>query len=80
MQLARRAAIKLIRGYQVVISPLLGANCRYQPTCSEYTLAAIERFGVFRGGWLALRRLLRCHPWGGSGYDPLPEPKTTVGE
>jgi uncharacterized protein len=64
----------LIRFYQYVISPLLGPSCRYLPTCSEYALDAIETHGVLRGGWLAARRLLRCHPWGGSGFDPVPGP------
>lgn len=63
----------LIRLYQVTISPLLGPNCRYAPSCSEYAREAITRFGPLRGGWFALRRLGRCHPWGGSGYDPVPE-------
>ena len=64
----------VIRAYQLVISPLLGPSCRYAPTCSEYAIQAFEKHGVLRGGWLAVRRLLRCHPWGGSGYDPVPEP------
>ena len=64
----------VIRAYQLFVSPLLGPSCRYTPTCSEYALQAFEGHGVLRGGWLALRRLLRCHPWGGSGYDPVPEP------
>lgn len=63
----------LIRLYQLTISPFLGPNCRYAPSCSEYALEAIRRFGPLRGGWLALRRIGRCHPWGGSGYDPVPE-------
>jgi putative membrane protein insertion efficiency factor len=61
-----------IRFYQWVISPMLPAACRYQPTCSAYAVEAIERHGILAGGWLALRRLLRCHPWGGSGFDPVP--------
>ena len=61
-----------VRAYQMVLSPLLGANCRYQPTCSAYALEALERHGAWRGGWLTLRRIARCHPWGGSGYDPVP--------
>ena len=61
-----------IRLYQWCISPLLPAACRYQPTCSAYAIEAIEHHGLIRGGWLTLRRLLRCHPWGGSGYDPVP--------
>ena len=64
-----------VHAYRLVVSPLLGSNCRFQPTCSEYALEALRRHGAFRGGWLALRRVLRCHPGGGSGYDPVPEPK-----
>lgn len=63
----------LIRAYQWIISPWLGANCRFEPSCSHYAETAIARFGVWRGSWLALRRVLRCHPWGGQGYDPVPE-------
>jgi len=62
----------LIRLYQLLISPLLPPGCRYLPSCSEYAAEAIERHGAARGSWLALKRLLRCHPWGGSGYDPVP--------
>ena len=62
----------LIRGYQLFISPLLGPRCRFYPTCSHYALEAIETHGVLKGSWLALRRLLRCHPWGDSGFDPVP--------
>ena len=65
-------ALKLIRFYKVCISPYLGNHCRYTPTCSQYAYDAISKYGIFKGGWLALRRLLRCHPWGGSGYDPVP--------
>ena len=61
-----------IRLYQWLVSPLLGPNCRFTPSCSHYAIAAIERHGAGRGGWLALRRIMRCHPWGGSGYDPVP--------
>jgi uncharacterized protein len=64
--------IVLIRGYQVGISPWLPPACRYTPTCSQYAVEAIGRYGAARGGWLAARRLLRCHPWGGSGPDPVP--------
>jgi putative membrane protein insertion efficiency factor len=61
-----------IRLYQRAISPLLPPACRFTPTCSEYAVQAIEAYGASKGGWLALRRLARCHPWGGSGYDPVP--------
>ncbi len=67
--------IWLIRLYQKGISPLFPPKCRFVPTCSSYAVQAIERFGVFRGGFLALKRLSRCHPWGGHGYDPVPEKK-----
>jgi putative membrane protein insertion efficiency factor len=58
--------------YRNAISPLLGANCRFQPTCSQYAEEALCTYGAFKGGWLALKRIGRCHPWGGSGYDPVP--------
>lgn len=69
----------LIRGYQILISPLLPATCRYGPTCSRYALIAIERFGPWRGGWLAVKRIVRCNPWHEGGYDPVP-PLAIVGE
>ena len=62
----------LIRGYQWLVSPWLGPCCRYQPSCSGYATEALDRHGAMRGSWLALRRLSRCHPMGGSGYDPVP--------
>ncbi len=65
--------VGVIKFYQLAISPLLGANCRFTPTCSEYGLKAIKEWGPWRGGWLALKRFLRCHPWGGHGYDPVPK-------
>lgn len=68
-----RVAILAVRGYQRLLSPLLGTNCRFHPTCSTYALEALERFGVVRGGWLALRRMLRCHPFHPGGCDPVPE-------
>jgi hypothetical protein len=67
------ALIGVVKLYRWGISPWLGPRCRFEPTCSTYAIAAIRRFGPFRGGLLALRRLLRCHPWGSSGYDPVPE-------
>ncbi len=69
----RKLLILPIRLYQLLISPLLGSNCRYTPSCSEYSIQAIERFGVLRGGWMAIRRLGSCHPWGGCGHDPVPD-------
>ena len=71
MQYARVATLQLLRAYKFAISPMLPMACRYVPTCSEYAMEAVERFGVLRGGWMALRRLLRCHPFGSSGYDPV---------
>lgn len=63
----------LVRFYQLVISPLLGPRCRFQPTCSHYAIEAIQRHGGLKGGWLAAKRIARCHPWGGFGYDPVPQ-------
>ena len=65
--------VLLIRFYQTCISPLTPAACRFTPTCAQYALEAFRKHGVFRGFYLALRRILRCHPWGGHGYDPVPE-------
>ena len=62
-----------VRGYRLVFSPWVGHGCRFQPTCSTYALEALEVHGALRGGWLALRRVLRCHPWGGSGIDNVPD-------
>ncbi|KAA8484147.1 hypothetical protein BDE36_3685 [Arcticibacter tournemirensis] len=62
----------LIRLYQYLLSPLLGAACRFTPTCSQYGAEAIKKYGPFKGGWLTLKRLSRCHPWGGHGHDPVP--------
>jgi putative membrane protein insertion efficiency factor len=62
----------IIRGYQLLISPLFPSSCRYTPTCSVYTYEALTKYGLFKGGWLGIKRISRCHPWGGSGYDPVP--------
>jgi len=63
---------KGIRLYQIVISPLTPAACRFQPTCSSYALEALEKHGLLKGSWLSMKRILSCHPWGKSGYDPVP--------
>jgi putative membrane protein insertion efficiency factor len=63
----------LIWLYQAAVSPWLGKNCRFEPSCSHYAAEALTRHGLLRGGWLAAYRLCRCHPWGGSGYDPVPD-------
>tara|TARA_B100000405_G_C16371969_1_gene295857 strand:- start:273 stop:494 length:222 start_codon:yes stop_codon:yes gene_type:complete len=61
-----------IKLYQLLISPILGPNCRYHPTCSQYSIEAINKHGPFKGTWLAIKRISSCHPWGGSGHDPVP--------
>lgn len=63
----------LIRAYQLILSPLMGRQCRHLPTCSSYTDEAIGRYGLWAGGWMGLARILRCNPWGSSGFDPIPE-------
>lgn len=68
----KQLVISLIRGYQRFISPLLGSNCRFHPTCSHYTLQAVERYGAAKGLWLGAKRIGRCHPFNPGGYDPVP--------
>jgi len=69
----RKLLILIIRAYQYLLSPFVGQHCRFHPTCSEYAITAVNRFGVLRGGWLAIRRISRCHPWQAGGVDPVPE-------
>lgn len=69
-------AAKFVRAYQLLLSPVLGPRCRFHPTCSEYTLQALRRFGLLRGGWLSIRRIVRCQPFCDGGYDPVPERET----
>lgn len=64
--------IWLVRFYQAAISPYTPSSCRYSPTCSHYSLEALQKHGIFKGGWLAIKRIGSCHPWGGSGHDPVP--------
>jgi putative membrane protein insertion efficiency factor len=71
-QLPAKFLILLIRIYQVTLSPFIGRNCRYTPTCSNYGIEAIRKYGAIKGGWLTIKRILSCNPWGGSGYDPVP--------
>ncbi|MYH61853.1 MAG: membrane protein insertion efficiency factor YidD [Caldilineaceae bacterium SB0675_bin_29] len=68
----RSSLLLLIRLYQRGISPLLGSNCRFHPTCSQYTYEAVERYGAAQGVWMGLRRICRCHPWNPGGFDPVP--------
>jgi len=73
-QLVQRVVLELLRGYKWAVSPLLPPACRYVPTCSEYAMEAVERFGVLRGSWMTGKRLLRCHPLVKGGYDPVVKP------
>jgi putative membrane protein insertion efficiency factor len=68
----KRLVVLLIRFYQYAISPFLGRSCRYHPSCSEYAVEAVEKYGALRGSWLAMKRVGRCHPWHPGGYDPVP--------
>lgn len=73
--LAGLALTGAVRAYQLLVSPLLGLNCRFLPSCSSYAIEAIQTHGSLKGSWLAAKRICRCHPWGGDGYDPVP-PRT----
>lgn len=72
LQLPAKFLILLIRIYQLTLSPFIGNQCRYTPTCSNYGIEAIKKYGAIKGGWLTIKRILSCNPWGGSGYDPVP--------
>ena len=64
--------VLLIRGYQLIVSPMLGSNCRFMPTCSEYAMESLKTYGLIKGAFLTFKRIGKCHPWGGHGYDPIP--------
>jgi len=72
LQILSYPFILLIKFYQYVISPAIGPKCRYTPTCSQYAIEALKKYGLFKGGWLAIKRIASCHPWGGHGHDPVP--------
>jgi putative membrane protein insertion efficiency factor len=74
MSPAAHGLVVLVTAYRWLVSPVLGPCCRYRPSCSEYAVEALRAHGAARGGWLALRRISRCHPWGGHGHDPVPPP------
>lgn len=74
-RLPQQTLLAALRFYKAGISPILPPSCRFEPSCSEYARVAIERFGAARGSWLAMKRLGRCHPFGGQGFDPVPEPE-----
>ena len=71
-RLLTRPLVALVRFYQRYISPLTPPSCRYTPTCSQYTVEALQKHGLLKGGWMALKRIASCNPWGGSGHDPVP--------
>lgn|GEM_PF-4384503 len=79
-ELCGKLVLLLVNGYRFFISPILGCNCRFYPSCSEYAKSAIELYGAWRGGWLVLKRVARCHPWNLGGYDPVPTPTPTSGD
>ncbi len=68
----RRIVVGVLRGYQLLVSPWIGPSCRFHPSCSSYTVEAVSKYGCFKGGWLGVRRLARCHPFGRGGIDPVP--------
>jgi uncharacterized protein len=72
LRLPRRGVILIVRLYQATLSHWLGGQCRFRPTCSEYAIEALDKYGLVRGGWLSVRRLLRCHPFSAGGFDPVP--------
>jgi len=72
MNLAQHLLVGLIRGYQLLLSPFVGNQCRFTPTCSQYAREAVEKHGALKGSWLAIRRVSRCHPWHPGGHDPVP--------
>lgn len=72
LNLVSNLFLLVIRGYQLLLSPILGASCRYTPTCSQFGIEAIKKYGPFKGGWLTLKRIASCNPWGGHGNDPVP--------
>jgi putative membrane protein insertion efficiency factor len=76
MNVFKIITLNFLKSYQYLISPFLGNNCRYLPSCSSYTQIAIERFGVIQGGWMGIKRILRCHPFHAGGFDPVPEVNT----
>jgi putative membrane protein insertion efficiency factor len=76
----KRLLIALVRGYQLLLSPVLGNNCRYVPSCSAYTIEAMEKHGPLKGLWLGIRRVGRCHPFHEGGYDPVPDPEHKCGD
>lgn len=73
MQSLSKLLIVLIKFYQITLSPWMGRECRFYPTCSQYSIEAIKRFGALKGSWLMVTRIIRCNPWGGYGYDPVPD-------